>query len=391
MKISLHLVTAAGVGALLVGISACGGGDPAQPSGPPANVAVVVSTHRNAPKVTKSAVLGKLPALMTGSRLVLVGVDGNRAGTEVFDQEIAAGSTKQETADNISQAKITLGNKVEEAVATSAESDPLAAIAAAARKLKGVPGDKTLIVADSLLSTSGALRLQQLGFGWTAEDIYEQLSSQKPSNIPDLTGFTVKVIALGATRPPQQPLDEARLKQLQQLWELIFVKAHAKVEVTFPGVGQEDSKSSHKVSVIAVEPPQAPVVPKSPCAEFVIPETVVRFKPDTAEFLDRDAADAAADRVAQAMRDCPGSLKVTGTTSSAGTEEGRKRVSTDRALAFRAVLAQAMQVPSESITAVGVGIHFPGFRRDRDRYGNLVPSLAILNRTVRVTAVPDGR
>jgi OOP family OmpA-OmpF porin len=255
--------------------------------------------------------------------------------------------------------------------------------------LKGSPATtKVLIIADPLLPTAGDLQFQRLGFDWTSEDIWERLNSHKPTNLPDLRDIHVIVLGLGVTTSPQEALDEGRKKQLEDLWRTILIRSGNKgtrVDFAPDGVGAEPSPSRFKVSVVPVKRPEPPGPESQPCKEQVIPETVVQFKPDTAEFLAPELAQAAAERVAQALKNCPGRLTVTGTTSSWGTEAGRKRVSTDRAESFRSLLANVLNVSPASIVAVGVGMHFPAYVNDRSRAGELIPELAIRNRTVRVT------
>ena len=88
-------------------------------------------------------------------------------------------------------------------------------------------------------------------------------------------------------------------------------------------------------------------------------QTRIQFAGDSAEFVDPERAATVAGDVAKAMRKCPGTLVVTGTTSSWGSESGRKSVSLQRATAFRAVLAKAMKVNEDSIGVRGAGYDFP--------------------------------
>ncbi|TDW66198.1 OmpA family protein [Kribbella pratensis] len=371
---------------------ACGHQQP-QSAEPPPDVAVVVSVHRNAPKVPSRRILDALPDVTNGSNLISIGVDGSVDGVDISEIKIGTATSNDDRRKAVARAKVELGKDIDAAVAGSAESDPLGAIAVAARRLRGSAGDKTLIIADSLLPTAGQLQLQHLGFRWTTEDLWEQLSAPKPNNLPDLRDIRVKVIGLGQTTTPQSPLDEARTKQLEDLWRTILIRSGAKerqVEFVPSGVGTISSSSKYKVSVVPIAPPPPPPPPPTPCAEQVIPETIVSFQPDTATFVEPDAARAAAVRVATALAKCPGRLSVTGTTSSWGTEAGRTRVSTDRALAFRDLLADVMGVTPASILARGVGMHFCGYVVDRSKQGDLIARLAILNRTVRVTTGPPA-
>jgi outer membrane protein OmpA-like peptidoglycan-associated protein len=386
-----HLPAAIAVLAVASTTVACGTGNPGTGSTPVTDVAVVVSVHRNAPKIPRDRLLDALPQLTNGSHLLAVGVDGSVDGTNISERTIGTAKSGDDRRKAIANAKLELADKIDGAAAQEPESDPLGAIAVAARRLKGGIADKTLIIADPLLPTTGDLQFQRIGFDWTTEDIWERLTSRKPSNLPELQGIHVVVIGLGATMPPQPALDEGRIKQLEDLWRTILVRSGAKdkkVDFVPAGVGDVLSPSRQQVSVIPVKRTPLPDPKPGACQEQVLSETVVQFKSDSAEFLAPEAARAAAERVANAFKSCPGRLTVTGTTSSWGTEAGRKRVSTGRAEAFRSLLAEVLGVPAATVVAVGVGMHFPAFVNDRSGAGDLIPELAIRNRTVRVTVSP---
>jgi outer membrane protein OmpA-like peptidoglycan-associated protein len=76
-------------------------------------------------------------------------------------------------------------------------------------------------------------------------------------------------------------------------------------------------------------------------------------------------------------------VTLTGTTASAGTEEGRRTLSLLRAEAVKELLVD-LGVASRAITARGVGINHPRHVDDLDVDGNLIPAAAIKNRAVFV-------
>ena len=82
-------------------------------------------------------------------------------------------------------------------------------------------------------------------------------------------------------------------------------------------------------------------------------------------------------------------VEVVGTTSSAGTEQGRAALSTARAQAVRTLLAEALGVPEDSIGAVGLGYDTEKGGCVVDRAdGVLDPMLAAANRKVTIRIVP---
>jgi OOP family OmpA-OmpF porin len=79
-----------------------------------------------------------------------------------------------------------------------------------------------------------------------------------------------------------------------------------------------------------------------------------------------------------------------GTTATAGGQTSRTALSTRRAEAVRTVLV-ALGVPADSITARGVGTASKYHVNDLDGDGNLVPPLAVKNRTVVATLTCQSR
>ena len=212
-----------------------------------------------------------------------------------------------------------------------------------------------------MLSTAGLLELQHIGLDGAAEDVWGSIAGS--DNVPDLTGIDVEVRGLGQTTAPQQPLDEAHRKTLEGLTRYVLTQAKAaSVTFTYPSFGATPATGLPTVTTVQVAPPKrvVPVRAKSKkqksCEPYVVPQTRIQFAGDSAEFVDPEQAASVAGDVAAALRKCPGTLTVTGTTSSWGTEDGREKVSLQRATAFRAVLATAMKVKDESIAVKGVGL-----------------------------------
>ena len=388
------------VGALLagVGLTGCTAPEPEAPIG----LAIAVSKHANGPAVPVSELQQLIPErLPGGSRVVIIGIDGSSDGVPIYDKSIkrpddpsaADPLAAEEAAASVAGR---LKGKYDDPAATAdtAEADPYAAIARAALSIREVEGTKKLVIIDSMLSTAGLLELQHIGLDGAAEDVWGSIAGS--DNVPDLTGIDVEVRGLGQTSAPQQPLDEAHRKTLEGLTRYVLTQANAaSVTFTYPSFGATPATGLPTVTTVQVAPPKrvVPVRAKSKkqksCEPYVVPQTRIQFAGDSAEFVDPEQAASVAGDVAAALRKCPGTLTVTGTTSSWGTEDGREKVSLQRATAFRAVLATAMKVKEESITVKGVGYDFPERVKDRRKDGTLDPAKAAKNRTVRVSVSGD--
>ena len=192
---------------------------------------------------------------------------------------------------------------------------------------------------------------------------------------------------LGQSSSPQQPLDEARRKTLEGLTRYVLTQAGASsVTFTYPTFAEAPREALPAVSTIDVSDPKPVVAPAEPtkddrCEPYVVPQTRIQFVGDSAEFVDPETAATVAADVAASLRDCQGDLVVTGTTSSWGTEDGRKAVSLERARAFRKVLAKSLNTDQDAIGVRGAGYDFPERVNDRRKDGSLDPGKAAKNRT----------
>jgi outer membrane protein OmpA-like peptidoglycan-associated protein len=118
-----------------------------------------------------------------------------------------------------------------------------------------------------------------------------------------------------------------------------------------------------------------------------LPDSAVGFLPDQAVLRDPTQAAAVLAPFAERLRAGAVHAVVTGTTSSAGTPEGRLALSRDRAAAVADLLRRG-GAPEGSVQVRGVGAEFPGFVPDRDPRGALDPVLAARNRQVIIELVP---
>jgi outer membrane protein OmpA-like peptidoglycan-associated protein len=113
-------------------------------------------------------------------------------------------------------------------------------------------------------------------------------------------------------------------------------------------------------------------------------EDSVGFVDNSAELRDPAAAKAALEPLAGQIEAGGYRVSLVGTTASAGTEEGRRVLSLERAETVQRLLV-GLGVPDQRISTRGVGTHHPQHVDDLDDEGNLIPEAAMKNRAVFVS------
>ena len=372
---------AAGI-ALLAAMSACGGTSGSSAAAPGA-LGLVVGAHANVPQpqllpdlaeeVERAATAGAEAAFVVnaGTPTLLripMGSDANNDMARKRDAE---------------QMRKDLERAVVASRAETPESDLLKALDQAARSVIGQEGPKTLLVIDSGLQTAPPLRFQEPGM-LTADPTETVEYLQASGGLPDLTGVRVVFSGLGDTAPPQQPLTPGQRTHLTEIWTAIADASGAdEVEVVeTPLTGPSPSKVP-PVTTVPLPPPAARRPAPAPRAVVTLTEEVVAFLPASTDY--RSPADVVevlrplADRI---RRD-GGRVRLTGTTSSAGSREGRLALSRQRAEAVKASLVE-LGAPADLLETVGVGHEWPGYVMDRDTQDRLLPGPAAKNRSVIV-------
>ncbi|MQA12635.1 MAG: OmpA family protein [Pseudonocardiaceae bacterium] len=365
---------ASGAVTLVVGLlllTGCGGD---QASGPGA-LALVVGAHANMvePSMVDAVQAEIETAAELGSTTTVIVADGTPTASRSLSLEAENPLYQQ---DRIAQ----LGTMVREARADSPEVDLLGAIGLAARAVTDAAGPKTLVVIDSGLQTTGALRFQDRDgalFDADPAEVSDHLA--RTGQLPDLRGMRVVFVGLGDTAPPQQSLPQLRRAALLDLWRGIVEKAGAEVEIREAPL--PDTRELDGLPPVTTVPVAVDVA--GPAEQItVLRNSTVGFLPDQAVFRDPDQARAVVDEIAAAIKNGQRAV-LTGTTAKAGTPEGRAELSLQRANAVADLLV-GLGAPAERIETRGVGSDFPGYVPDHDAQGNLDPIRAAQNRQVIV-------
>lgn len=261
--------------------------------------------------------------------------------------------------------------------AAVAEVDQLAALTLAARAVAGAPGTRRIIMIDSGLQTAGALRFQDGGvLDAVAADLADRLATMRA--LPELRGVEVVLVGIGDVVEPQEPIGEPGRQALLAIWTEIVQRAGGQhLVVATPVPARPAPAGLPPVSVVPVAVAPGPVLTDP----VPLGDSAVGFLPDSADLRDPAAARTVLAPYVTVLRAGQQRVRLTGTTSSAGTADGRLALSLARAEVVRGLLV-AGGVDATTVDVRGLGADFPGFVPDRDADGTLDPIRAARNRRV---------
>ncbi len=367
---------------LAVGLAGCGGDEAtADPTGAAAFV-VGARSNMPAPQLDGRAVGVLDRAVDNQSLAAIVVADGEPSvlGTMSLVVEGATSQARKASQNDNRQAVL---DGIAAARADDEEADLLMGLELAARTLRSVETlPHEIAVIDSGLSTVAPLDFTQPGLlEADPQEVAEILSKQDA--LPDLEGIEVTFQGLGDTAAPQESLSIAQRTNLIAIWRAVIQAAGGEVFLEERPLAEETVVGLPEVSVVPV-----PAGPACVGATIELTGADVAFEPDSAEFLDPAAVRDVLKPIADQLGTAGLTATLTGTTARVGDLDGQVELSERRAQAVLEELV-ALGVPSESLTAVGVGSEFPGYVPDHDAAGNLLPGPAAENRTVVIT-LEDG-
>lgn len=341
----------------------------------PGALAVIVGAHSNmvAPSLLDTVQAEIETAAELGSPATVIVDDGSPSAAAPLSLKTANDNPLYQQ-DQINQ----LTNLIDQTRADNPEVDLLAAISLAARSVTDAVGPKTIVVIDSGLQTTGALRFQDQDgalLNANPDEVVELL--RRTQQLPNLTGMRVIFTGLGDTAAPQQPLPAPARAVLVALWTKIVEAAGGKAEVKQAPL--PSTRTIDGLPPVTIVPVAAKSIGPLPSIT-VLRDGTVGFVPDQAVFRDSAQARAVLADYAREITNGRRAL-LTGTTASAGTSEYRLRLSQERANAVRDLLV-SLGAPADRISTRGLGSDFPGYVPDHDPQGNLNPIPAAQNRQV---------
>ncbi len=349
-----------------------GCGDNASSSAPGA-LAVIVGAHSNmvAPSVLDAVKAEIDTAAELGSPATVIVNDGSPTVSTSVSLKAANPVYRQDQVDQ-------LKNLIDKTRADNPEVDLLAAISLAARSVTDAVGPKTIVVIDSGLQTTGALRFQDQDgalLNANPDEVVDLL--RRTQQLPPLNGMRVVFTGLGDTAAPQQPLPAPARAVLVTLWTKIVESAGGKAEIKQAPL--PNTRTLNGLPPVTIVPVAAQSIGPLPSVT-VLRDGTVGFVPGQAVFRDPDQVRAVLTDYASAIKNGKRAL-LTGTTASDGTPEYRLQLSQKRANAVRDLLV-SLGAPADRISSRGWGSDFPGYVPDRDPQGNLDPIPAAQNRQV---------
>ncbi len=368
--------------ALVAGLAGCE--EEVEPTG---GVAFVVGARSNmpAPQLDGRALQVLDTAVADQSRVSITVADGEPSLVEpgAIDLLVDGGTSQARDVGRTENRQRVLDG-LASARADDEETDLLKALDLGARSIESAPGERTVVIVDSGLSTVSPLDFRQPGLlDADPETLAGDLA--EAGYLPDLEGVTVVLQGIGDTFAPQAPLDLPQRTNLIAIWEAI-IRAASAAEVVVERTPLTDSPADGlpRVTPIPVPAPGTGDVPE-PCTVTLLNESV-RFEPDSADFVDADEAGRVLAPLAQQLAQPGVSATVTGTTADVGDIDGQIELSLRRAQAVRALLVELGARP-DSMTAIGLGSDFPGYVEDHDADGRLLEDKAEQNRKVVVQIV----
>jgi outer membrane protein OmpA-like peptidoglycan-associated protein len=360
----------------VAGLAGCS--DTPEPTG---GLAIVVGGRSNMPppSLTGKAVDAREEALVSQAYLSVVVADGEPFQMDGAGVLVARDENDVVQKQDRERTRQAIDAMLAEARAKTPETDLLSALDLAARGISSAPGDHTIVVVDSGLSTVDPLDFRTPGL-LDADPVELADSLEAAGELPDLAGIDVVLQGLGDTAAPQQKLRRPQRQNLIDIWVAIIEAAGARsVEV-------EESPLSGEPNTDLPAVAEVPFDDGLSCVGHTVLLTGgdVAFEPNSAVFKDQAAASTVVGPIAQQLITGRLSARLTGTTANVEDKAGQIELSEQRAEAVADLLV-SLGVSPEQLTAVGLGSDFPGYVQDHDADGNLLPAEAALNRKVMVT------
>ena len=261
-------------------------------------------------------------------------------------------------------------------VADDPEVDVLDAMCLAVRSINSVPdaAKRVIIVIDSDISTIGQANFRNnlmcADPQKIADDLYER------DAIPDFSNITVFFQQTGDVCSPQMELTQKQVNHLKEIWKAIVEKTGG--TVVFDDTLPIERKEKPILPVVTpVNFPGEPAISYNESSDIdlsdviAISEDQIRFKGDSAEYYDSDAALCTLKPIADYLNDqVEVNILLVGTAAGDENNEYTRTLSKKRAEKVRDTLIE-LGVPENRMRAVGLGNDDPWHISGAGTEGNL--------------------
>ena len=262
--------------------------------------------------------------------------------------------------------------------AQTEEVDVFSAISLAERCVDP-DAENEIVIIDSMLSTKGAINFIETPV--FALDIESSVKSFE-NMLPNLRNTTISVYGLGEVAGEQQALSSDDYDTLTKFYSSLFEKIGCdfRIDRTPYLTRTEPDSSLPNVSECLVREETGKMNTLSDGTVYELPPEALSFRPDTANFTDKEKSKEKLSDFAEKIADTD-NITLVGMTASFGDAESSRTLSLQRAEAVKALLHElGVQV---NITCIGKGfdpnpLHTPDLNAD----GSLNETAAQKNRTV---------
>jgi OOP family OmpA-OmpF porin len=370
------IVSIASILAAATTISGCSAGPSTDPQ---AAIAVVIGQRAN------SAPLGRSPLLSAvvhswvtqQADLSFVSSDGVPALVRNLNLSTSAPNDLYQREEQQAAQAQTISDLID-SQATTAQADPLDAIALAGRSVAESGGAKLVYIFDSGLQTTAPLAFQYGLLGESPSTVVSFLEANQ--ELPDLRGVSVTWYGIGDTTSPQAPLTTVDYQRLEEIWSAIL-HASGAARVTIEEAPLPVATQPPGLPPVTLVPIQGVGNPPSRAIVVTLDPTSVSFVPNEADYLNPAQALQVLKAVASAIREGGYSqVSVTGTCALPCPTLSLERANTV------ATTLESFGLPPGDLTTHGASTDFPGFVPDVLPGGSLDPVAAERDRLVIVTA-----
>lgn len=369
-KIKRFLITALCFVISMTGLTACGDATKAETQ--KQAVAYVIANTANSQGLNFNSPMARdtiYNTILNYGYISVVEADGkpeavSAASYDIDDQYKNA--SKEKLKIDAQSKTNSLLTEAQSITANDPEVDYLESLRLAVRSLSSLEDytSKTIIVMGTALQTTGILNFRNNLL--SADPAYIADALAKKEEIPDFTGITVIFQQLGDVAAPQPSLSTAQRNKLCQIWEAIIEKGGGSF-VCNDIMANPVNENQEYPSVSVVELPEDTPLTFSPEAlteesTFEEPrflsEEQVAFIPDSADYLDPQAAETTITPIADYMNEHDITLLLAGTTAGDEDNDYTLSLSRQRAETVRDTLIK-LGVNENNILTAGLGSSDP--------------------------------